>query len=182
MNTSQNPSMSRIGRVQPNASVQINKSNVTLWKNPNYSSVNNVKTNQSLPTIKPKRPPTEESKQVEGEFIENLKKQIYFMEMELKLMKEREHEIQKSGGFTQLFNDERDPSQHILQLKTKYSNMRKNMENKIEELNNKKREITGSNVSLRARFSIFIFPFLIMSVVYQISDNLSIVFNHQSVL
>ena len=151
MNTSQNPSMSRIGRVQPNASVQINKSNVTLWKNPNYSSVNNVKTNQSLPTIKPKRPPTEESKQVEGEFIENLKKQIYFMEMELKLMKEREHEIQKSGGFTQLFNDERDPSQHILQLKTKYSNMRKNMENKIEELNNKKREITGLNVSLRAK-------------------------------
>ena len=84
MNTSQNPSMSRIGRVQPNASVQINKSNVTLWKNPNYSSVNNVKTNQSLPTIKPKRPPTEESKQVEGEFIENLKKQIYLMKMKQK--------------------------------------------------------------------------------------------------
>ena len=80
--------MSRVGKVQPNASVQINKSNVTLWKNPNYSSVSNAKTNQSLPTIKPKRPPNEESKQVEGEFIENLKKQIYFMEMELNLKRD----------------------------------------------------------------------------------------------
>lgn len=65
------------------------------------------------------------------------------MEMELKLMKERESEIQKSGGFTQLFNDERDPSQHILQLKTKYANMRKNMENRIEDLVNTNREVTG---------------------------------------
>ena len=148
MNTSVNKSI----KVQPNASVQINKSNVTLWKNPNYSTAPQVpnQNTTSLPVIKPRKG-LEESKQVESEFIENLKKQIYFMEMELKLMKEREHEIQKSGGFTQLFNDERDPSTHILQLKTKYANMRKNMENKIEDLNNQKRDITGLNVSLKAK-------------------------------
>jgi len=73
------------------------------------------------------------------------------MEMELKLMKEREKEIEKTGGFTQLFNDDRDPSQHILQLKQKYQNMRKNMENKMEDLNIKKREIMGMNVSLKAK-------------------------------
>ena len=105
MNTSVNKSI----KVQPNASVQINKSNVTLWKNSNYSTAPQVpnQNTTSLPVIKPRKG-LEESKQIESEFIENLKKQIYFMEMELKLMKEREHEIQKSGGFTQLFNDERE--------------------------------------------------------------------------
>ena len=73
------------------------------------------------------------------------------MEMELKLMKEREREIAKSGGFTQLFNDDRDPSIHIQQLKVKYANMRKKMEDEINSLNDKKREIVGINVSLKAK-------------------------------
>jgi len=75
------------------------------------------------------------------------------MEMELKLMKEREREIAKSGGFTQLFNDERDPSIHIQQMKMKYANMRKKMENEIGLLNDKKREIVGVNVSLKAKLN-----------------------------
>lgn len=109
------------------------KSNVTLWKS---------KYNQGI---------VEEDKKVEEDYIENLKKQIYFMEMELKLMKEREKEVEKSGGFTQLFNDDRDPSQHIMQLKQKYTYMRKNIENKLEDLNNKKREVQGQNVALKAK-------------------------------
>ena len=60
----------------------MNKSNVTLWKS---------KYNQGIP---------EEEKKVENDYIDNLKKQIYFMEMELKLMKEREREIEKTGGFS----------------------------------------------------------------------------------
>lgn len=58
------------------------KSNVTLWKS---------KYSQGYP---------EEDKKVEGDYIENLKKQVYFMEMELKLLKEREKEIEKTGGFS----------------------------------------------------------------------------------
>ncbi|MCQ2818544.1 MAG: hypothetical protein MJ252_14845 [archaeon] len=104
---------------------------------------------QALPVIPSAK--AENSKQVEEEFIENLKKQIYFMEMELKLMKEREKEIQKSGGFTQLFNDERDPSTHIQQLKTKYSNMRVKMADEVEGLNQKQREVSALNVSLKAK-------------------------------
>jgi hypothetical protein len=60
----------------------INKSNVTLWKS---------KYTQNQP---------EEDKKTESDYIENLKKQIYFMEMELKLLKEREKEIEKTGGFS----------------------------------------------------------------------------------
>ena len=59
--------------------------------------------------------------------------------------------INKSGGFTQLFNDDRDPSIHIQQMKTKYANMRKKMEDQILNLNDKKREIVGKNVSLKAK-------------------------------
>jgi hypothetical protein len=109
------------------------KSGVTLWKS---------KYNQGLP---------EEDKKIEDEYIDNLKKQIYFMEMELKLMKEREKEVEKTGGFTQLFNDDRDPSQHILQLKQKYANMRKMMEAKLEDIDNKRREVMALNVSLKAK-------------------------------
>jgi len=122
----------------------INKSTVTLWKNRDYSD------GSTLPKIT-SRSQNENNKNVENEFIENLKKQIYFMEMELKLMKEREAEINKSGGFTQLFNDDKDPTQHIQQLKSKYSNMRKKMEDQITDLNDKKREVTGQNVSLKSK-------------------------------
>ena len=124
---------------------QLKKSNVTLWKNRDIVNPQKNK-NSSKPKYK-----QEESKKIENDFIENLKKQIYFMEMELKLMKEREREIAKSGGFTQLFNDDKDPSIHIQQLKVKYANMRKKMEDEILLLNDKKREIIGINVSLKAK-------------------------------
>ena len=110
-----------------------------MWKNRDLA--NNKRTKKT------------NSSKIENDFIENLKKQIYFMEMELKLMKEREREIAKSGGFTQLFNDDKDPSIHIQQLKVKYANMRKKMEDQILELNDKKRQVKGENVSLKAKLA-----------------------------
>ena len=120
-----------------------------MWKNrdavkeKNVNKYPKVKFNQKM----------EESSKIENDFIDNLKKQIYFMEMELKLMQEREREIAKSGGFTQLFNDDKDPSMHIQQLKIKYANMRKKMEDHILSLNDQKREIVGINVSLKAKLN-----------------------------
>ena len=129
----------------------LKKSNVTLWKN--RDMVNHPQKNKNI-SYKPKiSKNSEESKKVENDFIDNLQKQIYFMEMELKLMKEREREIAKSGGFTQLFNDDKDPSIHIQQLKVKYANMRKKMEDEILLLNDKKREIIGINVALKAKLN-----------------------------
>ena len=122
---------------------------MTLWKN--RDAVKEKKVNK-YPKIKLNKK-MEESSKIENDFIDNLKKQIYFMEMELNLMKEREREIAKSGGFTQLFNDEKDPSMHIQQLKIKYANMRKKMEDQILLLNDKKREIIGLNVSLKSKLN-----------------------------
>ena len=129
------------------------KSNATLWKNREASNERkNLRTKLNQVNTSSNKNP-QSSSNVESEFISNLKKQIYFMEMELKLMKEREREISKSGGFTQLFNDDRDPSIHIQQMKTKYANMRKKMENEIAILNDKKRDILGINVSLKAKLN-----------------------------
>ena len=123
-----------------------------MWKN--RDAANDKKTKKTNSSLKNKsNQKIEESSKIESDFIENLKKQIYFMEMELKLMKEREREIAKSGGFTQLFNDDKDPSTHIQQLKVKYANMRKKMEDQILALNDQKREVTGENVSLRAKLA-----------------------------
>ncbi len=77
--------MDRSRRSNPGSGANsMNKSNVTLWKS---------KYPGQGPTV-------EEDKKIENEYIENLKKQAYFMDMELKLMKEREREIEKSGGFS----------------------------------------------------------------------------------
>ena len=126
---------------------QIGKTNVTMWKNRDAPKRN------IMPSKSTSNKNLEESSKIENDFIDNLKKQIYFMEMELKLMKEREREIAKSGGFTQLFNDDKDPSIHIQQLKVKHANMRKKMEDQVLLLNDKKREITGLNVSLKAKLN-----------------------------
>ena len=124
-----------------------------MWKNRDAANEKRT-TKKSTSSLKNKSgTKIEEPSTIENEFIDNLKKQIYFMEMELKLMKEREREIAKSGGFTQLFNDDKDPSIHIQQLKVKYANMRKKMEDQILLLNDKKREITGLNVSLKAKLA-----------------------------
>jgi hypothetical protein len=61
-------------------------SNVTLWKS-KYANEHGASTSK-------------QEKSVENAYIENLRKQVYFMEMELKLMKEREKEIEKTGGFS----------------------------------------------------------------------------------
>ena len=129
------------------------KTNVTMWKNRDAAGDKKINKTNTSSKNKTSNKKMEESSKIESDFIENLKKQIYFMEMELKLMKEREREIAKSGGFTQLFNDDKDPSIHIQQLKVKYANMRKKMEDQILLLNDKKREITGTNVSLKAKLA-----------------------------
>ena len=124
-----------------------------MWKNRNAANDKKTKKTNSSLKNRASNQKIEESSKIESDFIENLKKQIYFMEMELKLMKEREREIAKSGGFTQLFNDDKDPSTHIQQLKIKYANMRKKMEDQILMLNDKKREVKGQNVSLKAKLA-----------------------------
>ena len=46
-------------------------------------------------------------------YIENLQQQIYFMELELKILKEKVIEDEKNSGIGGLFDDEKTSSEHI---------------------------------------------------------------------
>lgn len=63
--------------------------------------------------------------QIEEDYISNLQKQVYYLELEMKLMKDKEIETKnKVGGYEILFRDGVPLNEHFLALKTKYTNER----------------------------------------------------------
>ena len=78
-------------------------------------------------------PMTQKSK--EDEYIASLQKQVYYLELEMKLMKDRELETKnKVGGYEVLFRDGVPLNEHFLALKTKYTNEKEHFENMINGL------------------------------------------------
>ena len=67
---------------------------------------------------------------VEDEYIGNLQQQVHFMELELKILKEKVVEDGKKSGIGSLFDDEKTSHQHIQLLKTKYMQMKKDFDKK----------------------------------------------------
>jgi hypothetical protein len=55
-------------------------------------------------------------------------------------------------NLAKLFDDDTDPTQHIVQLKQKYNNMRKTMEGILEDLNHKKKDLIANNVSIKSKY------------------------------
>ena len=90
---------------------------------------------------------------VEDEYIENLQQQIHFMELELKLLKQKQDEEEKSGGIANLFMDEKTSMQHIVQLKDKYKKMKKELELKIKGLIKDKLGLDCENHVLNERIA-----------------------------
>ena len=71
-------------------------------------------------------------KQLEDEYILNLQKQIALMEQELKLLKERELEQNKSAaGYEVLLKDGIPVNEHFIALKNKYNVEKDNWEKKL---------------------------------------------------
>jgi len=80
-------------------------------------------------------PLTQKSK--EDDYIASLQKQVYYLELEMKLMKDREIDTKnKVGGYEVLFRDGVPLNENFLALKTKYKNERDNFENMIRNLDN----------------------------------------------
>lgn len=72
-------------------------------------------------------------KQLEDEYILNLQKQIALMEQELKLLKEREMEQNKSAaGYEVLLKDGIPLNEHFIALKNKYNVEKDNWEKKLD--------------------------------------------------
>lgn len=58
------------------------------------------------------------------DYIVNLQQQIHFMELEMRILKEKVMEDEKKSGIGSLFDDDKTSHQHIQLLKTKYAKMR----------------------------------------------------------
>jgi len=57
---------------------------------------------------------------VEEELIENLQQQSHFMELELKILKEKVIDDESKSGIGAMFDDDKTSHQHIQLLKVKY--------------------------------------------------------------
>lgn len=93
---------------------------------------------------------------VEDEYISNLQQQIHFMELELKILKEKVVEDEKKSGIGSLFDDEKSSFQHISLLKQKYTKMRREYDRKLEELNKFKLAVIGEQFVLDSQINIML--------------------------
>ncbi len=76
------------------------------------------------------------------------------MELELKLLKQKQEEEEKSGGVAGLFIDEKTTGQHLVQLKEKYQKMRKDLDKHISGLAQQKNEIQGTALVLSQQLNL----------------------------
>lgn len=70
------------------------------------------------------------------------------MDLELKILKEKVTENDKSSGIGNLFDDEKTSHQHIDLLKTKYAAMRKEYDRKYQELEKRRLAVKGEEFVL----------------------------------
>lgn len=91
---------------------------------------------------------------VEDEYISNLQQQIHFMELELKILKEKVIDDEKKQGIGSLVNDEKSSFFHIDELKKKYLKMRRDFDKEVEELNQRKLHIMGEQFILKSQIDI----------------------------
>ena len=71
----------------------------------------------------------------DDEYISGLQRQVYYLELEMKLMKDREAKTKnKVGGYEVLFRNGVPLNENFLALKTKYTNERDHFENVINAL------------------------------------------------
>lgn len=101
------------------------------------------------------------NKNIEDEYIHNLQQQMHFMEMELKLLKEKVIDDGKNfngqsmnSGIGSLFNDEKSSLQHIDILKEKYDLMGSEYLKKVNEKDKDRLSINEVTTSLDAQINI----------------------------
>lgn len=121
-----------------------------IFNNSNYKSTNTVqfrgqdKTRENTLGANP-------NSSIEDEYIGNLQQQVHFMELELKILKEKVVEDEKKSGIGSLFDDEKNSHQHINLLKTKYMQMRKDYSKKQQDLSKEKLDVIGEKFILNSQ-------------------------------
>ena len=88
------------------------------------------------------------------EYIVNLQQQIHFMELELKILKEKVLEDEQKSGIGSLYDDDKSSHQHISLLKTKYAQMRRDFDRNLNELSKQALKVKGQEFVLDAQTKI----------------------------
>lgn len=87
----------------------------------------------------------------EEDYLEILQQQVHFMELELKILKEKVIEDEKNSGIGSLFDDEKTSHQHIQLLKEKYRKMRVDYEKRTQEQAKQRLDINGERFILESQ-------------------------------
>jgi hypothetical protein len=128
-------------RVKTSTSSRLPNNNINTSQNINNKSSSLLK-NQNINS----------SLKEEDDFISNLQKQIYYLELEMKLMKDREIETKnKVGGYEVLFRDGVPLNEHFLALKTKYTNEKDQFEKYITDINSEIYQMDQENKFLSSQ-------------------------------
>ena len=90
----------------------------------------------------------------EDEYIVNLQQQIHFMELELKILKEKVIEDEKKSGIGSLYDDDKTSHQHIQLLKTKYAKMKRDHDRTMDRLGKDNLKVVGEQFVLNAQIKI----------------------------
>ena len=91
--------------------------------------------------------------EIREEYIANLQQQVHFMELEMKILKEKVFEDEKKSGIGSLFDDEKTSHQHISLLKTKYMEMRTRYEKLKQDANKRKLNVIGEQFVLDSQIT-----------------------------
>lgn len=107
---------------------------------------NTLRSTKPMSTTSKKAIQTNTIKTVEDDYISNLQKQIYYLELEMKIMKDKEIETKnKVGGYEILFRDGVPLNEHFLALKTKYTNEKDKFDSYIQNLENEISDLQHEN-------------------------------------
>jgi len=135
----------------PNTS-KVVKSNATFASSPADRRVKNIQsTTEFSKHLLNLQKHAEEN--IEDEYIKNLQQQIAYMELELKLLKEKEMEQKASvSQIDRFFNDGVPLNENILALKNQYNATKKDFEDKIDELADKRLEEEKAQRDLKSQY------------------------------
>ena len=88
------------------------------------------------------------------DYIVNLQQQIHFMELELKILREKVIEDEQKSGIGSLYDDDKTSHQHISLLKTKYAQMKRDFDRNLQDLSKQSLKIKGQEFVLDAQIKI----------------------------
>ena len=85
------------------------------------------------------------------EYILNLQQQIHFMNLELRILKEKVIEDEKKSGIGSLYDDDKTSHQHINLLQIKYKKMRRDFDKAKQRLDDENLKVMGEAFTLQAQ-------------------------------